>query len=57
MKDSSKEELKWQAESIVRHAVETTPQFRKAVRQTITELLYGRNRFYSVITRQKPKIG
>lgn len=38
MKDTSKEELKWQAESVVRHAVETTPQFKKAVKQTMTEL-------------------
>jgi len=33
-----KSEIEWQAESVVRHAVENTPQFKKAVKQTMTEL-------------------
>ena len=38
MAKGKNEELKWQAEDIVRKAIEGTPGYKKAVRQTITEL-------------------
>lgn len=37
-KDIAVDETKWQAEQIVRHKVEKTTEFKKAVRQTISEL-------------------
>lgn len=37
-KSGKEQELRWRAESIVREAVEQSPNFGKAVRQTIKEL-------------------
>lgn len=37
-KISKEQELRWQAESVVRQAVENTPLFKKAVSQTIKQL-------------------
>ena len=35
---SESEQLKWQAESVVREAIANTPAFKKAVRSTMKEL-------------------
>ncbi|KKN25859.1 hypothetical protein LCGC14_0880460 [marine sediment metagenome] len=37
-KATKAEELKWQAESLVRKSIEGTPAFKKAVKQTVKEL-------------------
>ncbi len=37
-KANKEQELQWRAESIVREAVEQSPNFNKAVRQTVKEL-------------------
>ena len=35
---SKQEQMKWRAEDIVRQSIMSTPAFKKAVRQTMTEL-------------------